>query len=168
MKKLLTGIILVLGMLLITGFVLGGKAKWEYKVAFLMSEEKATFYTTALQEWKELGIESEEFKDFCKRFYPQGLSPGSELEALKSFKEFELERIKKKGMPSFAEQEEFLNDIREDGWELITVDTHRETGLPVGYFRRRSKSKKEEREKEEREKEEPVTPFDYHEREWGY
>jgi len=164
MKRLLTGIILILGIFLFTGFVFGGKAKWEYKVAFLMPEGKAIFYTTALQEWKELRIESEEFKDFCERFYPQGLSPGSELEAFKSFKEFELDMIKKKGVPSFAEQEEFLNNLREDGWELIAVETHGESGLPVGYFRR--ESKKEKRKKEE--KEEPVTPFDFHEREWGY
>jgi len=163
MKRLLTGIILFLGIFLCTGFVFGGKAKWEYKVAFLMPEGKAIFYTTALQEWEELGIESEEFKDFCERFYPQGLSAEGELEALKSFKEFELEKIKKKGMPSFAEQEEFLNSLKVDGWELIAVETHGESGLPVGYFRRESKSKKEKREREE-----PVTPFDYHEREWGY
>ncbi|MQY53006.1 MAG: hypothetical protein GH154_01220 [Firmicutes bacterium] len=161
MKKSLIGIIFILGIFLLTGFVLGGKAKWEYKVAFLMPEGKAIFYTTALQEWKELGIKSEEFKSFCERFYPQGLSPESELEALESFKEFELEKIKKKGMPSFAEQEEFLNNLKEDGWELIAVDTHRESGLPVGYFRRKSK-------KEKKEKEEPVTPFDFHERERGY
>jgi hypothetical protein len=163
MKRLLTGIILFLGIFLCTGFVFGGKAKWEYKVAFLMPEGKAIFYTTALQEWEELGIESEEFKDFCERFYPQGLSAEGELEALKSFKEFELEKIKKKGMPSFAEQEEFLNSLKVDGWELIAVETHGESCLPVGYFRRESKSKKEKREREE-----PVTPFDYHEREWGY
>ena len=169
MKRLLTGIILVLGIFLFTGFVFGGKAKWEYKVAFLMPEGKAIFYTTALQEWKELGIESEQFKAFCERFYPQGLSPEGELEALKSFKEFELEKIKKKGMPSFAEQGEFLNNLREDGWELIAVDTHRESGLPVGYFRRKSKGKgKEEKGKKEKEEEEPTTPFDFHEREWGY
>ena len=166
MKKLLTGIILVLGIFLFTGFVFGGKAKWEYKVAFLMPEGKAIFYTTALEEWEELGIESEEFKGFCERFYPQGLSPESELEALKSFKEFELEKIKKKGMPSFTEQEEFLNNLEEDGWELISVETHRESGLPVGYFRRKSRSKKEKGKKEE--KEEPTTPFDFHEREYGY
>ena len=166
MKKLLTGIILLVGIFLFTGFVFGGKVKWEYKVAFLMSEGKAIFYTTALQEWKELGIESEEFKDFCERFYPQGLSAESELEALKSFKEFELEKIKKKGMPSFAEQEEFLNNLKEDDWELIAVETHGESGLPVGYFKR--KSKKEEKEKKEREKEEPVTPFNFYQRERGY
>jgi hypothetical protein len=165
MKKLLTGIILVLGIFVFTGFVFGGRAKWEYKVAFLMPEAKAIFYTTALKEWKELGIESEEFKDFCERFYPQGLSPGSELEALESFKEFELEKIKKKGMPSFTEQEEFLNSLEEDGWELISVGTHGETGLPIGYFRRKSKKEKSEKEKRE---EEPITPFDFHEREWGY
>ncbi len=159
MKKSLIGIIFILGIFLFTGFVFGGKAKWEYKVAFLMPEGKAIFYTVALQEWKELRTESEEFKDFCERFYPQALSPGSELEAFKSFKEFELERIKKKGMPSFAEQEEFLNNLREDGWELIAVETYGESGLPVGYFRRESKSKKEKREREE-----PVTPFDYYER----
>lgn len=161
MKKSLIGVILVLGIFLLTGFVLGGKDKWEYKVAFLMPEEKAIFYTTALQEWKELGIESEEFKGFCERFYPQGLSPESELKALKSFKEFELEKIKKKGVPSFAEQEEFLNNLREDDWELIAVETHGESGLPVGYFRRKSK-------KEKKERKEPVTPFDFHERERGY
>ncbi|NIM03181.1 hypothetical protein GTN66_03405 [bacterium] len=163
MKKLLAWIIMFLGIFLFTGFVFGGKAKWEYKVAFLMPEAKAIFYTTALQEWKELRIESEEFADFRDRFYPQGLSPGGELEALESFKEFELEKIKKKGMPSFNEQEEFLNSLEQHGWELISVGTHGETGLPIGYFRRKSKSKKEEKEIEE-----PVTPFDYHEREWGY
>jgi len=166
MKKLLTVIILIAGILLSAGFVLGGKAMWEYRVAFLMPEAKAIFYTTALKEWKELGIESEEFKAFRDRFYPQGLSPGSELEALKSFKEFELEKIKKKGMPSFAEQEEFLNNLKEDDWELIAVETHGESGLPVGYFKR--KSKKEEKEKKEREKEEPVTPFNFYQRERGY
>ncbi|MFB0527867.1 MAG: hypothetical protein ACETVT_03200 [bacterium] len=166
MKKSLIRIILVLGIFLFTGFVFGGKAKWEYKVAFLMPEGKAIFYTTALKEWKELGIESEEFKDFRDRFYPQGLSPGSELEALESFKEFELEKIKKKGMPSFTEQEEFLNSLEEHGWELISVGTHGETGLPIGYFKRKSKKEKSEKEKEE--KDEPTTPFDFHEREWGY
>lgn len=157
MKKSLVGIILFLGIFLLTGFVLIGKAKWEYKAGFLMPEERARFYTTALQEWEELGVESEEFKDFCERFYPQGLSPGTELEALKSFKEFELERIKKKGMPTFAEQEEFLNNLIEDGWELIAVDTHRESGLPVGYFKRKSK-------KEKKDEGEPITPFDFYER----
>jgi len=165
MKKLLTVIILIVGIFLFTGFVFGGKAKWEYKVALLMPEAKAIFYTTALKEWKELGIESEEFKDFRDRFYPQGLSPGSELEALESFKEFELEKIKKKGMPGFAEQEEFLNNLEEDGWELISVGTHGETGLPTGYFRRKGKK---ERGKKEKEEEEPTTPFDFHEREYGY
>jgi len=166
MKKLLTVIILIAGILLSAGFVLGGKAMWEYRVAFLMPEAKAIFYTTALKEWKELGIESEEFKDFRDRFYPQGLSPGSELEALKSFKEFELEKIRKKGMPSFAEQEEFLSNVAEDGWELISVDTDEESGLPVGYFRR--KGKKEKSKKEEEKKEETTTPFDFHEKEYGY
>ena len=166
MKKLLTVIILIAGILLSAGFVLGGKAMWEYRVAFLMPEAKAIFYTTALKEWKELGIESEEFKAFRDRFYPQGLSPGSELEALKSFKEFELEKIKKKGMPSFAEQEEFLRSVAEDGWELISVNTDEESGLPVGYFR--SKGKKEKSKKEEEKKEEPTTPFDFHEKEYGY
>ncbi|MFB0527782.1 MAG: hypothetical protein ACETVT_02765, partial [bacterium] len=78
-------------------------------------------------------------------------------------KEFELEKIKKKGMPTFAEQEEFLNNFIGDDWELIAVDTDMESSLPIGYFRRKSKSKKEEKEREE-----PVTPFDYHEREYGY
>lgn len=161
MKKLLTVIILIPGILLSAGFVFGGKAMWEYRVAFLMPEAKAIFYTTALKEWKELGIESEEFKAFRDRFYPQGLSPGSELEALKSFKEFELEKIKKKGMPSFAEQEEFLSNVAEDGWELVSVDTDEESGLPIGYFRRKGK-------KEKSKKEEIITPFDLHEREYGY
>jgi len=166
MKKLLTGIILVLGIFVFTGFVFGGKAKWEYKVAFLMPEAKAIFYTTALQEWREMGIESEEFSAFCERFYPQGLSPESQLEALKSFKEFELEKIKKKGMPSFTEQEEFLSNLEQDGWELISVDTHIESSLPVGYFRRKNKKEKSKKEKEE--EDEPTTPFDFHEREYGY
>ncbi|MFB0525898.1 MAG: hypothetical protein ACETVO_00330 [bacterium] len=163
MKKSLIMIILVLGIFLFTGFVFGEKGKWEHKVAFLMPEGKAIFYTTALKEWRELGIESEEFKTFCERFYPQGLSGESELEALKSFKEFELEKIKKKGMPSFAEQEEFLNNFTGDGWELIAVETDMESGLPIGYFRRKSKSKKGKEKREE-----PVTPFDYPEREYGY
>jgi len=158
MKKLSTGIILGLGIFLLTGFVLGGKSKWEYKVGFLMPEEKARFYTRTLQECEELGIESEEFKDFCKRFYPQGLSPGGELEALKSFKEFELEKIKNKGMPTFAEQEEFLNNLEKDGWELIAVGIHGESGLPVVYLKRKKKSKVEKKE------EEPVTPFEYPDR----
>jgi len=161
MKKLLMGIILVLGIFLMTGFVLGGKTEWQYKVGFLMPEERARFYTIALGEWKELKLESEEFKEFCERFYPQGLSPGTELEAFKSFKEFELERVKKKGMPSFAEQEEFLNVLGKGGWELIAVDTHGESGLPVGYFKRKGKSKEERKEEGEGE---PITPFDYHER----
>ncbi|MFQ5866379.1 MAG: hypothetical protein ACE5IT_00095 [bacterium] len=159
MKKVSTGIILVLGIFLFTGFVLGGKTKWEYKVMFLMPEERARFYTTALRDWEELGVESEEFRDFCERFYPQGLSPGSELEALKSFKEFELERIKKKGMPTFAEQEEFLNNLGKDDWELIGVDTHGDSGLPVGYFKRKGKSKERKSEKVE-----PITPFDFPDR----
>lgn len=157
MRKLLMGIILVLGIFLLTGFVLGGKTKWEYRVGFLMPEETAKIYATALQEREELGVESEGFRDFCGRFYPQGLSPESELEALKSFKEFELERIKKEGMPTFAEQGKFLNNLGRDRWELIGVDTHGESGLPVGYFKRKKKSKKVERE-------EPITPFDFHER----
>jgi len=156
MKKSLTVIIFVLGTFLLTGLVLAGKTKWEYKVVFLMPGEKAKLYTAALQEWKELGVESEEFKEFCKKFYPQGLSSGTELEALKSFKEFELERIKKKGMPTFAEQEEFLDNLGKDDWELIGVGTHAESGLPVGYFKRKSKSKEEK--KEERQ---PTTPFEY-------
>jgi hypothetical protein len=162
MNKLLTGIILVLGTFLLTGLVLAGKTKWEYKVGFLMPGEKAKFYTTALQEWEELGVESEEFKEFCRKFYPQGLSPGTELEALKSFKEFELERIKKKGMPTFAEQEEFLNYLGKDDWELIGVDTHGESGLPVGYFKRKKKSKEEKEEKKD--EGEPTTPFEYPDR----
>ncbi len=166
MKKPLTVLISVLGIFLCTGFVLGGKAKWQYKVAFLMPEAKAIFYSTALREWKELDIDSVEFKDFRDRFYPQGLSPGSELEAFKSFKEFELEKIKKKGMPSFAEQEEFLSNFAEEGWELISVETDKESGLPVGYFR--GKGKKEKSKKEEEKKEEITTPFDFHEKEYGY
>lgn len=159
MKKLLTGIILVLGTFLLSGLVLGGKTKWEYKVGFLMPGEKARFYTTALQEWEELGVESEEFKEFCEKFYPQGLSPGTELEALKSFKEFELDRIKKKGMPTFAEQEGFLNNLEKDGWELIAVSIDGESGLPVVYLKRKKKSTVEKKEEKE-----PVTPFEYPDR----
>jgi len=163
MKKLLIGIILGLGIFLLTGFIVGGKAKWEYKVRFLMPEERARFYTTALKEWQELGVESKEFKDFCERFYPRGLSPESELEALKSFKEFELESIKNKGMPTFAEQEEFLKNLEKDDWELIAVGIHGESGLPVGYFKRKERGKQEEKEKTE-----PVTPFDFPTQERGY
>jgi len=158
-KKLLVAIILIPAIFLISGFVLVGKSKWEYKVGFLMPEAKAKLYDTAVQEWKELGVESEEFKNFCERFYPQGLSPGAELEAFKSFKEFELERIKKKGMPTFAEQEEFINGLEKDDWELIAVDTDGESGLPVGYFKRKRKSGEKKKDQAE-----PITPFDYPDR----
>jgi len=164
MKKLGMGIILGLVIFLLTGFIIaGGKSKWEYKVGFLMPEEKARFYSAALKEWQELGVESEEFKNFCERFYPQGLSSGSELEALKSFKQFQLETIRKKGMPTFAEQEEFLNNLEKEDWELLAVDTDGESGLPVGYFKRKGRSKQEEKEKRE-----PITPFDYPTQERGY
>lgn len=163
MKRLSTGIILGVGIFLLTGFVLGGKTRWEYRVAFLMPEEKAKFYTRALKECQELGIESKEFKDFCERFYPQGLNPGAELEALKSFKEFELEKIKNKGMPTFAEQEEFLITLEMDGWEVIAVTTDGESGLPVVYLKRKSKSKSKSK-VEKKEQGEPVTPFDYPDR----
>lgn len=158
-KKLLVWIILIPGIFLVTGFVLGGKTKWEYKVGFLMPEERARLYTTALQEWEGLGVESEEFKHFCERFYPQGLNAEAELEALKSFKEFELERIKKEGMPSFAEQEKSISDLEKGGWELLAVTAHGESGLPVGYFKRKGKRKEERREDEE-----VITPFDYPDR----
>jgi hypothetical protein len=169
MKKLVVGIILGLGIFLLTGFIVAGKAKWEYKVGFLMPEERAGFYRTALKEWQELGVESKEFKDFCKTFYPQGLSPGSELEALKSFKEFELEKIKKKGMPTFAEQEEFLKNLQKDGWELIAVGIHEESGLPVGYLKRKGRGKQEEKEKTQPvERTEPMTPFQWPIEERGF
>jgi len=158
-RKLLVGIILVPVIFLITGFVLGGKSKWEYKVGFLMPEAKAQLYTKALQEWKELGVESEEFRNFCNRFYPQGLSPGTELEALKSFKDFELDRIKKGGMPTFAEQEAFIRSLEKDDWELIAVDSDEESGLPVGYFKRKRKSGEKKTGESE-----PVTPFEYPDR----
>jgi len=162
MKKLLTGISLFLGVFLLTAITFGGKVNWEYRVVFLVPEERARIVAQALQDWEQLGIESKEFNDFCERFYRQGLSPGSELEAFKSFKEFELERIKKQGMPTFAEQEEFLKNLGKDGWELIGVAVHKESGLPVGYFKRKEKAKRSKQEKEE--SKEPITPFEYPDR----
>jgi len=165
MKKSLTGVIIGLVIFLLTGFVIGGKSKWEYKVAFLMPEERVRFYAQALQEWEELGIESKEFRDFCEKFYPQGLTPERELEALRSFKEFELERIKKKGVPSLSDQQEFLNNLQEEDWEIIAVATQGGSGLPVGYFKRKGRDKEG---KEKKEDTEPVSPFNFPTRERGY
>jgi len=166
MKRLLAGIILGLAVFILTGFVLGGKTEWEYKVGFLLPEEKAILHKEALKEWEELGIESEEFREFCERFYPQGLTPETQLQAWKSFREFRLQQIRKKGIPTFAERKEFLETIAREGWELIAIETHTESGLPVGYFKRKRKGKEAKR--EEKEETEPVTPFEFHERETGH